>query len=289
MKVLIIGSGGYTGRRLQAFLRAEGLHVRGVSSADGTGIDPRTGLLPDDFVIAGGTDAVVYLAQSPHYHVMPEMFWHLLNVNVTSAVKVAESARKAKVGRFLYASTGSVYEASFAPLSESSPLRRDDGYALSKVHAEEALSVYRDAMDVVVMRIFGMYGPIQTGKLVPKLFDSVLKGKEISIERNPTDESDLDGLRISLCYIEDTVEIVSGLIKKGGLACINVAGNEAVSIRKLATLMGHLLRKTPKFKIADRYRRFDLIADNSLLKRVLNPAFTSLEAGLKQTFEDGIK
>ena len=285
MKVLIVGSGGYIGRHLRKYLQSEGFQVCGVSSADGSGIDPRTGILPEDFTVAAGTDAVVYLAQSPYYHSIPEGFSHLLNVNVTSAVKVAESARKAKVPRFIYASTGSVYEASFAPLSESSPLRRDTMYALSKIHAEEALSIYRDDMDMVMMRIFGIYGPSQTDKLIPKLLESVQAGKEISIERNPADENDLDGLKISLCYIDDAVEIISGLIRKGGLSCINVAGDKAVSLRKIVTLMGNHLNKRPTFGILDRYRRFDLIADVSLLKGALNPRFTSLEAGIKQTIE----
>lgn len=286
MKVLIVGSGGYVGTHLQAFLEAEGFQVCCVSSADGTGIDPRTGILPDGFGVSAGTDVVVYLAQSPYYHTVPEGFSHLLNVNVTSAVKVAEAARKANVRRFIYASTGSVYEASFTPLSESSPLRRDNMYALSKVHAEEVISFYREYMDVVVMRIFGIYGPMQTGKLVPKLFESVLNGREILIERNPADESDLDGLRISLCYIDDVVDIIVGLIRKGGLPYINVAGDDFGSVRKIASLMARHLKTRPKFKVFDRCRHFDLIADVSLLKRELNPRFTSLKVGLKRTIGD---
>jgi len=285
LKVLIVGSGGFIGTRLRIFLQAEGFQVCGASSADGTGIDPHTGLLPDDFTVASGTNAVVYLAQSPYYHKVPESFSHLLNVNVTSAVMVAESARKAKVRRFIYASTGNVYEGSFASLSESSPLRRDDVYALSKIHAEEALSFYRDYMDVIVMRIFGIYGPMQTGKLVPKLMESVLADREIILERNPVDQSDLDGLKISLCYIDDVVEIAGALIRKGGPPCINVAGNKVAGIRRIAMLIGRHLNRNPKFRLVERYRPFDLIADISLLKRALNPRFTSLTTGLKQTVE----
>lgn len=288
MKVMIIGSGGYIGSHLLKFLRAKGIQVQGISSGNGTGIDPHTGILPDDFSIAPGTNVAIYLAQSPYYNMMPEMFSHLLNVNVVSAVKIAESARKAKIARLIYASTGNVYTPSFAPLSESSPLRRDNRYSLSKVHAEEALCLYKKDMDVTIMRIFGIYGPNQTGKLVPNLLNSVIQGKEISIQRNPEDLNDLDGLKISLCYVEDAVEIISNLITQGGVSCINIAGDEAVSIRKMITLMGRHLKKKPAFKIADKCRRYDLIADITLLKRTLNPQFTPFEIGLEQTIGNSI-
>ncbi len=94
-------------------------------------------------------------------------------VNVHSAVAIAEHARRAGAKRFVYASTGNVYAAGFAPFSEAAPVRRDDWYALSKVHAEEALALFRPQLDVVIARLFGVYGPGQKGRLVPNLLASV--------------------------------------------------------------------------------------------------------------------
>jgi nucleoside-diphosphate-sugar epimerase len=288
MKVVIIGSGGFIGRHLQNFMQSEGIQVCGISSKGSKGINPDTGVLSDEFFIPAGTSTVIYLAQSPFYRKVPEMSQHLFNVNVQSAVKIAELARRAKVGRFIYASSGNVYASSFETLSESSPLRRDNWYSLSKIHAEEALSLYRSDMDLTVMRIFGIYGPGQDDKLVPNLISSVLEGREISIARNPKDENDLDGLRISLCYIDDAVRILHDLIIQGGPPYINIAGNEAVSLRRIATIMGSCLRKNVACKILDQYRQFDLIADIALLQNTLNPRFTRLEAGLQKTVENRI-
>jgi nucleoside-diphosphate-sugar epimerase len=285
MKVVIVGSGGFIGSHLNKFLQSEGIQVLGASSADGTGIVPSTGILPDDFSIVPETDLIVYLAQSPYYNMLPEKFPHLVNVNVLSAVKTAELAHRAKVRRFIYASTGNVYEPGFTPFSESSPLRRDDWYSLSKIHAEEMLSLYKNDMDLIIMRIFGVYGPGQTDKLVPKLLNSVMQDKEIFIEKNPENPSDLSGLKISLCYIDDIVEIISNIIKKGGPSIINIAGNEPASLRQMANVMGQYLGKKPVLKVADRCRRGDLIADISLLNSILKPQFTSLESGLKETIE----
>lgn len=283
MKVCIVGSHGYVGRRLQERLQAEGIQVRGASSSDGSGIDPHTGVLSESFSIPADTYGVVYLAQSPYYNRVPEMFPHLVNVNVVSAVKAAELSRRAKVKRFIYASTGNVYAPDFNPLPETAPVRRDNWYALSKVHAEEALSLYRNDMDMTVIRPFGIYGPGQANKLVPNLLKSLLEGKEISLDRNPYNPDDLDGLRVSLCYIDDAVAMIASLLTKNGPDYLNIAGDTAASIRQIVTLMAGYLGKEAKFTVLERRRQSDLIADISRLRKVLNPVFTGLEAGIKRT------
>lgn len=285
MKILIIGSKGFLGSHLFNYVKKRNGDVQGFSSSDGNAIDPHTGNLSDTFSIPEGTDAVIYLAQSPYYNRATEMFPHLMSVNVVSAVKVAELSRRAKVRRFIYASTGNVYAPSFAPLSETAPLRRDNCYALSKVHAEEALSLYRNDMDITMIRPFGIYGHGQTNKLVPNLLKSLREAKTISIDRNPQNTADLDGLKISLCFIDDAVEMIFKLLGRSGHSCLNIAGDKAVSIRQIATLMAGYLGREAKITVLGSHRQFDLIADISLLLDTLNPAFTSLEAGIKKVVE----
>lgn len=289
MKVVIMGSGGFVGRHLVRFLQEKGIDTQGFSSSLPGGIDPNTGVLSDEFMIQGGTtDTVVYLAQSPFYNQAPEMAMHLINVNLVSLLKVADLARKAKVKRFVYASTGNVYAPSFEPLSENSALRRDNWYSLSKIHGEEALSLYNNDMDIIVVRPFGIYGPGQTGKLVPKLLDSVIHNRAISVNRNPHDIDDLDGLRISLCYIDDMVEILYRLSTSGGPSYLNVAGDKAVSIRQIAMLMAEYLKRDVEFKIVEESRDFNLIADISLLKKALNPKFTEFHEGIRKTVDNEV-
>jgi nucleoside-diphosphate-sugar epimerase len=57
----------------------------------------------------------------------------------------------------------------FVPIRKQTPLYRDEWYPLSKLHAEEALSLYRRYMDVIIVRPFGIYGPGQKDWLVPNL------------------------------------------------------------------------------------------------------------------------
>ncbi len=228
---------------------------------------------------------MVYLAQSPHYRKTPEMAGHLLRVNGTAAVETADLARRAGVDRFIYASTGSVYAPSFAPLAETSPLRRDRWYPLSKVHAEEALALFRDDLNLTVLRPFGMYGPGQTTMLVPHLVRLVAKGDEVFIDQNPGDAADQDGLRISLCYVDDAAEIVRRLLERQGPDVLNLAGPRAVSIREIAQQIGAEMNREPNFVMADRERETDLVADLTLLNHTVAPKFTDLEIGIRETLK----
>lgn len=289
MKVLIIGSKGFIGSHLLSFLTKKGIDSAGISSSDCNAIDPKTGILSGEFSIPSGTGTIIYLSQSPFYHQLPEMASHLMSVNVLSAMKVADLARRAMVRRFIYASSGNVYAPSFEPLCEDSPLCRNNWYSLSKVHAEEILSLYRNDIEVIVVRPFGIYGPGQTNKLVSKLLNSVLQNRIIPIERNPHNFDDIDGLKISLCYIDDIVEILYRLSINGGPAYLNIAGDEVFSIRQITNLISGYLKKEPIYEIVEDNRKCNLIADISLLKKILNPVFTEIHDGISRTIKSEVK
>lgn len=289
MRVLIVGSRGFIGSRLARTLTASGAAVAGLSSRDGTGIRPDTGFLPPDFSIEPGTDVVVYLATSPLHREGSRGAGHLFAVNVQSAIVCAEAARRAGAQRFVYASTGNVYAPSFGPMPESAPLRRDAWYALSKLHAEEALALFRPAMDVIIARLFGVYGPGQRGRLVPGLIASVLASRPIRLLGRPGDRGEPSGLRISLGYIEDVVSILARLVEHGGPPHLNVAGPDVVSLRELAEAVGRQVARRPVFDVPGVERELDLIADISLLERALEPAFTPFGEGLARTVAEYAK
>ncbi len=287
MTVLVIGSGGYMGRHLMAGLAAEKLPAFGSSSSDGTGIHPGSGLLPEGFVVPAGTSTIVYMAQSPRYRDRTHAD-HILSVNVVSAVRAAMSGRKAGIQRFIYLSTGTVYAHSFNPLKEKDSVLGCDWYRLSKIQGEEALNMFRDDMNVHVVRPFTVYGPQQTQKLIPNLISSIKFQRAITLQLRQDDLSDSDGLRLSLCHVTDATSVLLHLIKKGGPTCLNIAGEEAASIRTIANVLGEYLEQQPIFQEVDKYRDFDLIADTDLLFEIYPKRFWSLREGLKHVVENSI-
>lgn len=284
MTVLVIGSAGYMGRHLMQGLADAGLRAVGASSSDGTGIDSATGLLPAHYTLPAGTTSLVYMAQSPRYRELDQAS-HVLAVNVLSAVRAAMSARVAGVKRFIYVSTGTVYSPSFLPLTERAPIHATDWYSLSKIQGEQAVQMFRADMDVHVVRPFGVYGPAQRGRLVPNLIDSIRAGRPITLQGRRDDITDTDGLRISLCHVNDATRILIHLVRHGGPPYLNLAGDQAPSIRQLATLLGRLLGLQPNLIQAQAFRNSNLVADIGLLLRSQSPAFTVLEDGLASTID----
>ncbi len=285
MKVLIFGVKGFIGEHLFKYLELEGIDVYGVSSSRPHTIDPETGILSQNFSIEPDTDVVVYLSQSPFYRQVPEQVNHLFNVNVLSAVEVAKLAIKANVKKFIYTSTGNVYSPSFESLLETSPLNRNNWYSLSKIHAEEALNLFRNDMEIVITRIFGVYGEGQENKLIPNLINSVASKKEIFIDKNPLDKTDLEGLQISLIYIQDLVEIMKYMIidnEQKFNQIINLSSNETLNIQEIINIVSQKLDKVPNCNLLDKYRTGNLIADISLLKKCINYKFTPFEIGVQK-------
>lgn len=285
MKVLVIGSGGYIGGYLAAHLRESGQEIHLSSSRDGSGIDPVTGLLPEGFSVPEGTASVIYLAQSPHAARAPERADHLLAVNVLSAVRAAAVALAAGARRFVYASTGNVYAPSFKPLGENSPLRRDNWYSLSKVQAEEALALFRPRLETISARLFGIYGPGQADRLIPRLVRAVLDGKQITVEPNPTDKDDKDGLRLSLCHVRDAARILGALAEAGGPLQINVASGEVLSIRAIAQGVSGSCGRAPDLTLGAKSRQSDLVADTTVLRQTLAPAFIPFAEGIAEVVD----
>ncbi len=280
MKVLVIGSRGYIGARLYQGLVREGIDVHGASSADGSGIDPVSGLLPNNFALPATTDVVVYVAQSPYFRRVPDHSPHLMAVNCLSAISAANAARKAGVSRFIYVSTGTVYAPSFSPLAEGDRTHRDDWYALSKLQAEEALGLFRSDMQICCVRPFGVYGPAQSGRLIQNLAKSVQDGKPITLQSAASEVSVSEGLKISLCYIDDAIEVFIALVKGGGPYLLNLAGKDAISIRAIADAIGRLKGLEPTYSMTGPDRSGDLVANIDLLIQTVPIRFTSFSDGL---------
>jgi len=264
MRIAIVGAAGFIGTHLHRALLVSGIDVLPISST-ASAFDLETGIIVDALLPAGPLDAVVYLSQSPRYRDVPQQGAHLWGVNVVSALKAAEWARRSNARRFVYASSGNVYEPGFSPLREDAPLRRDNWYALSKVQAEEALQVYGDELRVTCARLFGVYGAGQHGKLVPNLIDSVRGHRTIRLQPHPADPRDDGGVRVSLTHVDDVVQVMRQLAVAGGPRALNIAGPDTLSVRDIATRVGRGLAIEPSFAAETRPREGDLVADRTRL------------------------
>jgi nucleoside-diphosphate-sugar epimerase len=181
MKVLVTGHLGYIGTRLVPRLQAMGHDVRGLDSnlyeeCTFTGSIAKVPYLRKDIrdVEIGdldGLDAIIHLAglsNDPLGEYCPEL---TVNINYKASVHLAELAKQAGVGRFLFASSCSTYGASDHNfLTEASGFNPVTEYAVSKTKVEQAVCQMADPdFCPVFLRASTAYG------LSPRIrFDLVL-------------------------------------------------------------------------------------------------------------------
>ena len=108
-----------------------------------------------------GFDAVVHLAALSNDPIGDLNEQWTYDINLDATLRVARAAKEAGVGRFIFASSCSMYGASGSDdlLDEGAPLRPLTAYAESKVRAEEGLATLGgDGFAIISMRNATVYG-----------------------------------------------------------------------------------------------------------------------------------
>jgi UDP-glucose 4-epimerase len=101
--------------------------------------------------------------------------------NAIGTFNVLKAAQLAGVKRLVFTSSREVYgEPQRLPVSEEAPLRAKNFYGASKIAAEAFCHVAsNDGLDVVVLRLSNIYGPRDSGRVVPTFITRALKGEPL--------------------------------------------------------------------------------------------------------------
>ena len=161
MKILLTGAGGYKGSVLAPKLLAAGHEVVAVDTfwfGNFLPSHPKLTVLTRSVLDASaipldGVDGIIHLASianDPCGDLDPKLTWE---VSALATMQLADRAARAGVGRFIYASSGSVYGVKAEPeVTEDLELEPISEYNKTKMVAERVLLSYADRMTVQILR-----------------------------------------------------------------------------------------------------------------------------------------
>ena len=243
-RVLVTGATGFIGSHVVDRLVADGQTVRALVRHDsdagrleaiGVGIvrgdlgDP-----PSLARAATGCEHVYHLAALTSIRSRTKEEFHV--TNVVGARNVATAAARAGAARFVHVSSCGVYGfRNRFPADESTPLRPDTPYRVSKARGEEEVlkSAQGTGMQVVIARISSIYGPGATN-WVP-FCRSIQAGRFRMIGNGRN--------RLHLTHVADIVDGLRLCAETPGIGGrrYNLAAAEAIPIGKLVAIVAGTL------------------------------------------------
>jgi nucleoside-diphosphate-sugar epimerase len=236
LRVVVIGAGGFIGARVVA--RLAGRHavvglVRRAPAEASLATFVTADLGPGwTSVLHEPADVVIWLAQSRRHREFPGGAADMFRVNETALFAALEWAREHGVRRFIYASTGSVYAPAEGPMTEACPVGATSFYAATKLNGETLAAQYGGLFDVVIGRVFGVYGPGQAGMAVARVIESAARGRPVPLTGGV-------GMEFSPLYVEDAAEIFARLASAplpSSPLIVNVAGPDVTTLAAIAEL-----------------------------------------------------
>jgi len=181
-RILLTGSGGFTGRPLAARLRQDGYEVFGVTKGPATSDEIQGDLLNRNWlhrtVAEMSPTVIVHLAAlSPTQQTGRDAY--VVNVEGTENLLSAAAALQTPRTRVILASSAAVY----APPKDDRPITEDHAlgprgaYAESKRAMEQVASSFAARLPILITRPFNYTGPGQdpANFVVPKLVDHFVR------------------------------------------------------------------------------------------------------------------
>jgi len=261
MKILLTGGAGFIGSHLLERLLARGDDVAVIDDFNDF-YDPaiKRANLPkggfrlherdirdsSEIVAREKPDALIHLAARAG--VRPSLQDPALyeSVNVAGTLTLLEACRRAGVGRFLFASSSSVYGNAAVPFREDDdPLLPVSPYGVSKLMGEHYVRVYSllHGIRATCLRFFTVYGPRQRPDLAIRSFTAAIAaGREIPMFGDGSTERDYT-------HIADILKgVVAALDRPEPFAVYNLGESRPVPLRTLVDLLGEYVGKKPIVK-----------------------------------------
>ncbi len=212
-------------------------------------------------------------------------------VNINGTLNMLYAAKEAKVKRFVFASSSSIYgDTSKFPQEESDLPLLIAPYALSKLAGEYYCRIFSKnfSLETVALRYFNVFGPRQAlddeyAVVIPKFIDSIMNDTPPPIYGNGKQSRDFT-------YVRNVVEanILATKARNVSGEVFNVACGKDTRVIDLARMLNKIIGKSiqPAFLPPRPGDVFRTLASTKKVKRKLGfKGRYTFEEGLKKTVE----
>lgn len=231
-------------------------------------------------------EAVVHLAARAGVRQSIRDPWGYYETNVTGALNTLEAAVKIGVGKFVLASSSSLYgQNNPRPYAEGANTDRPiSPYAASKKAAEVVAYTYHHlyGTDVTLLRYFTVYGPAGRPDMsIFRFVHWITEGQSLVVYGDGRQERDFT-------YVDDIAEGTVAALELSGFEIINLGGGNAVPLLEVIHHIQSLVGNDAKLKYLPS-QPTDVsatLADISKAERLLSwKPKTSIKAGLKNVVD----
>lgn len=194
-------------------------------------------------------------------------------------LNVMNLARKKKIEKIVYPSSGSIYGTAPSPQSEKTIPEPVNLYAVAKLSCEQIASLYPDVKSTG-LRIFAGYGPGEDHKgeiasPVSLFLKSIIKNESPIVFGDGTQTRDF-------VYITDVVDAILNSAGRNTPSIINVGSGISYSFNEVIISINELLGKEIKPKYIKKPLSYleNTLAETTILKNSLGIEPMSLKEGL---------
>jgi UDP-glucose 4-epimerase len=273
-RIVVLGAGGFLGRRLLAACAAAGVEAAGLGSRDLDLTDPTAGAQLAQRLRPA--DVLVFLAA-----LTPDKGRDSATLmrNLAMGRAVCEATRSVELAQLIYASSDAVYSFATPLICEDTPAIPTDLYGA--MHRTRELMLAAEAKSpLAILRLTAVYGADDThNSYGPNRFvRQALKDGRIALFGDGEETRDH-------LYVDDAVDLILKTIMRGSTGVLNLVTGKSESFRAVADLVAAQAGRPIEIAPSARqnpatHRHFDV---TNLMRAFPGMSFKPLADGLAAT------
>lgn len=258
--ILITGAGGFIGQYLQVRLMDMGLHVMPLYHASRPQVLDqqwacdltcpehlaelkKAARVPKTIIHLAGHVEIVLRAKPHAQDAAPlpgkENISKIYDTNVGATANLLDFCLSTGVGHLVFASSQSVYGMpQSCPLTEETPCKPLEHYAMSKLCCEQLLQIgAQQGLAVTILRFPGVFSEARRSGVVFQFCQQAVRSGQICIKADYP-------LSLDVIHLDDVVDAFIKAVSWGGQEggiCLNIATGEPCSLNLLAETIASLV------------------------------------------------